>query len=59
MTSIWEATCQCGNRARVEVHDRSGDMVLKVGCDDHWVELPADRLNAELVKAEASRRKEA
>jgi hypothetical protein len=40
MTSIWETTCKCGKR------------VLKVGCEDHWVELSADGLKTALAKAE-------
>ena len=56
MTSLWETTCKCGGKTRVELHGESDKKVLKVGCDDHWVELPAEGLKAALAKAEATRR---
>ena len=56
MTTIWETTCKCGEKTRVELHEESGDTVLKVGCEDHWVEIPAEGLKAELAKTEAKRR---
>ena len=56
MTTIWEATCECGEKTRVELQEASGETVLKVGCEDHWVEIPADRLKAELAKTEAERK---
>ena len=55
MTTIWEATCECGEKTRVELHGESGETVLKVGCEDHWVEIPTERLKAELAKTEAER----
>ena len=56
MTSIWEATCRCGEKTRVELRGESDNRVLRVGCDDHWAELPAERLKAELAKAEETRK---
>ena len=56
MTTIWEATCKCGEKTRVELHGESGDTVLKVGCEDHWVEIPTEGLRAELAKTEATRK---
>ena len=53
MPSIWETTCKCGERSKVEMHGQPGDRVLRVGCDDHWFELPAEGLKAELAKVEA------
>ena len=50
MESIWETTCKCGADARVELLGEKGDTVLRVGCDDHWIELPAERLQAELTR---------
>ena len=52
MTSIWETTCKCGKKTRVELQGQSGKRVLKVGCDDHWVELPTEGLKAALAEAE-------
>ncbi len=34
MTSIWEATCKCGDKTRVELRGQAGDRVLRVGCAD-------------------------
>ena len=52
MASIWEATCKCGSKTRVELRGQAGDRVLRVGCVDHWFELPAEGLKAALAKAE-------
>jgi len=52
MTSIWETTCKCGKKTRVELQGQSGKRVLKIGCEDQWVELPAEGLKAALAKAE-------
>ena len=56
MTTIWEATCKCGGKTRVEIQGETGDTVLKVGCEDHWVEIPAEGLKAQLAKTEAKRK---
>ena len=50
MESIWDTTCKCGENVRVELLGEKGDRVLRVGCDDHWVELPAEHLQAELAR---------
>ena len=50
MESIWETTCKCGENARVELLGEKGDRVLRVGCDEHWVELPIEQLQAELTR---------
>ena len=50
MESIWETTCHWGIDARVELLGDKGDPVLRVGCDEHWVELPAERLQEELPR---------
>ncbi len=55
MTSIWEATCKCGNKTRVELRGQGGDRVLRVGCVDHWFEMPAEELEAALAKSERIR----
>ncbi len=55
MTSIWEATCKCGNKTRVELRGGAGDRVLRVGCVDHWFELPAEELKAALAESERMR----
>ncbi len=52
MTSIWEATCKCGSETRVELRGPAGDRVLRVGCVDHWFEMPAEELKAALAKSE-------
>ena len=52
MTSIWETTCKCGKKTRVELQGQYGKRFLKIGCADHWVELPAEGLKAALAKAE-------
>ena len=41
ITSIWEATCKCGSETRVEFRGQAGERVLRVGCVDHWIEIPA------------------
>ena len=56
MTSIWEATCKCGKKTKVELHRHSDKRVLRVGCDDHWVELPADELRTALAEVEPDRK---
>ena len=50
MESIWETTCHCGADARVELLGDKENTVLRVGCDEHWVELPAERLREELTR---------
>jgi hypothetical protein len=44
MSSIWEATCKCGKKAKVEPHRKSGETFLRVGCEVHWVQLPSEGL---------------
>ena len=56
MTTIWEATCKCGEKTRVELHGEPGDTVLKVGCENHWVEIPTEGLRAQLAKTAAKRK---
>ena len=56
MTSIWEATCECGKEARVELHRESGVTFLKIGCDDHWVDLPTEGLKTALAGVEPDRK---
>ncbi len=55
IASIWEATCKCGNQTRVELRGQAGDTVLRVGCTDHWFEIPAEELKAVLAKSERIR----
>jgi len=57
MTSIWEATCKCGSQARVELSGDARNRTLRVGCDDHWFELPADRLEEVLASIEREERR--
>ncbi len=52
MTSIWVATCKCGDKTRVELRGQAGDRVLRIGCVDHWFEIPAEELKAALAKSE-------
>ena len=47
--SIWEATCKCGEKTRVDLRGQSGDQVVRIGCEDHWFELPAEDLRAALA----------
>ncbi len=49
--SIWETTCKCGEKTRVDLHGHSGDQVVRIGCDDHWFELPAEDLRVALAKS--------
>jgi len=56
VTTIWEATCKCGEKTRVDLHGEPGDTVLKVGCEDHWEEITTEGLKAQLAKTEAERR---
>ncbi|MCH8206057.1 MAG: hypothetical protein IH956_03535 [Chloroflexi bacterium] len=56
MASIWETSCQCGNTARVELVGEPGNQTVRVGCEDHWFELPAQALSAELAKLESATR---
>lgn len=49
--SIWETTCKCGEKTRVDLRGQSGDQVVRIGCDDHWFELPAEDLRAALAKS--------
>ena len=50
MESIWDTTCKCGADARVELVGNKGNTVLRVGCDEHWVELPTECLQEELTR---------
>ena len=52
--SIWETTCKCGEKTRVDLLGQSGDRVVRIGCDDHWFELPAEDLRVALAKVEDS-----
>ncbi len=56
MVSIWETSCQCGNTARVELVGEPGNQTVRVGCEDHWFELSAQVLSAELAKFETAAR---
>ena len=51
--SIWETTCRCGEKTRVDLQGQSGDQVVRIGCDDHWFELPAEELRTALAKSRA------
>ena len=50
--SIWETTCRCGEKTRVDLHGQSGDRVVRIGCEDHWFELPVEDLRVALAKVE-------
>ncbi len=50
--SIWETTCKCGAKTRVDLRGQSGDQVVRIGCDDHWFELPAEDLRVALAKVD-------
>lgn len=50
--SIWETMCKCGEKTRVDLHGQSGDRVVRIGCDEHWFELPAEDLKVALAKVE-------
>ena len=52
MASIWEVTCHCGQMARVEVIGETGERVLRVGCEEHWFELPAKGLKDAMAEVE-------
>ena len=49
--SIWETTCKCGENTRVYLRGQSGEQVVRIGCDDHWFEVPAEDLRAALANA--------
>ena len=52
-SSILEATCKCGSKARVQIDVQSADRTIRVGCEDHWFELPEEGLKSALTKAES------
>ena len=56
MASIWETSFQRGNTARVELVGEPGNPTMRVGCEDHWLEPPAQVLRAGLAKFESATR---
>ena len=54
MESIWDATCECGQETRVEIQGKAGGRRVRVGCDEHWFELPVEGLKDALEKVASS-----